>query len=261
VGLPELGAASRGDAATYTDAAGQQESVLRYHHFSVVMNARRRIAFYTAVNIDGRQRFTIHRAADSWILDPRLPQSMQIGNELYAGNKLDRGHLVRRLDPAWGASQPVALSANNDTFHFTNCSPQHRDFNQGQTLWAGLEDYILNNAGHEQLRANVFTGPVLQDADPEYRGVQLPRSFWKVVTTRHATGELSATAYLVSQDSLLSDLEEFSFGAYRTFQVPVHRIEELTGLSFNLPPEADPLGRLEALVRSVELRSLSQIAL
>ena len=27
---------------------------LKYHHFSLVMNRRRRLAFFTAVNIDGR---------------------------------------------------------------------------------------------------------------------------------------------------------------------------------------------------------------
>jgi len=39
--------------------------------------------------------------------------------------------------------------------------------------------------------------------------------------------------WLVSLTSLLKNLEEeFSFGAYKTFQVPIEKIEGLTGLSF-----------------------------
>ncbi|HSD58048.1 MAG TPA: trypsin-like peptidase domain-containing protein, partial [Methanotrichaceae archaeon] len=45
--------------------------VLTYHHFSIVMNAERRLAFYTAVNVDGRQLQRIARGSDKWYFDPR----------------------------------------------------------------------------------------------------------------------------------------------------------------------------------------------
>ncbi|HEY3469710.1 MAG TPA: endonuclease, partial [Amycolatopsis sp.] len=65
-----------------------------------------------------------------------------------------------------------------------------------------------------------------------------------------------ATAYLLSQEELIKGLEvagEFSYGAYRTYQVPVRRIADLTGLSFGELPDADPLERLEStgVVREV----------
>jgi endonuclease G len=41
---------------------------------------------------------------------------------------------------------------HDDTFHFTNCCPQHERFNQGKNLWAGLEDYLLNRAADERKR-------------------------------------------------------------------------------------------------------------
>src|SRR5215218_4759367 len=118
---------------------------LRYHHFSVVMHRARRLALFTAVNIDGELSRRPRRERDRWILDPRLPASEQTGEAVYRDNPLDRGHLVRRLDPAWG-SEVLARAANDDTFHFTNATPQHHDFNAGNTLWAGLEDDVLENA-------------------------------------------------------------------------------------------------------------------
>jgi endonuclease G len=89
---------------------------------------------------------------------------------------------------------------------------------------------------------------VLADDDDAYRGVQLPRQFWKVVAMVKRSGELSVTGYLLSQASLLEDLEadeEFSYGAYRTFQVPVRRIAALTGLGLDPHIAADPLERVE----------------
>ena len=261
VPLPTLPDALVPLAAENRQATSEPRYVLPYHHFSVVMNKVRRLAFFTAVNIDGRTGQALRREADHWSLDPRVAVAEQVGEEIYQANPLDRGHLVRRLDPAWGA---LAQAGNDDTFHFTNCSPQHKDFNQNKTTWAGLEDYVLNNAQNSALRVSVVTGPVLAGDDDRYRGVQLPRQFWKVVAMVKADGTLSATAYLLSQEELIHGLEvagEFSYGAYRTFQVPVRRIEALTGLSFGALPDADPLERLESTGTVKEIGSPADLVL
>ena len=108
---------------------------------------------------------------------------------------------------------------------------------------------MLGNADNANLAVSVFTGPVLADDDDRYRGVQLPRQFWKLVAMVKRSGALSVTGYLLSQAALLDELEsdrEFSYGAYRTFQVPVRRIAALTGLGLDPHVAADPLERLEA---------------
>jgi len=96
---------------------------------------------------------------------------------------------------------------------------------------------------------SVLTGPVLAGDDDAYRGAQLPRQYWKVVAMVKRSGALSVTGYLLSQAALLDELEstrEFSYGAYRAFQVPVRRIAALTGLGLDQHVAADPLERLEA---------------
>ncbi|HET7507779.1 MAG TPA: DNA/RNA non-specific endonuclease [Solirubrobacterales bacterium] len=248
VPLPRLSAALAADAVVPAGSDGAApDPVLPYHHFSLVMSRSRKLAIFTAVNIDGATEQRVKRDPDRWSFDPRIPTDCQMGEAIYVDNELDRGHLVRRLDPAWGE---IAKAANDDTFHFTNCSPQHADFNRNATLWAGLEDYILDHADNEQFKVSVFSGPLLADDDPDYREVKLPRQFWKVVTMAKSPGLLSATAYLLSQESLIEGLEvapaEFSFGAYGTFQVQVSEIERLTGLDFGPLPDFDPLGAREA---------------
>lgn len=266
VQLPELSDELASKAAM-VDAAksdGKPAHVLPYHHFSVVLNKERKLALFTAVNIDGGTERRLKRDSDSWSLDPRIPADLQTGEAVYKDNQLDRGHLVRRLDPCWGNSEAVAKGGNDDTFHFTNCAPQHEKFNRNATTWAGMEDHILDHADNEDFKVNVFTGPVLADNDVLYRGVKMPRQFWKVVTMAKNPGGLSATAYLLSQEELVGDLkevapvaegeEDFAFGAFKTFQVPVSEIEKLTGLSFGSLSDHDPLAtRDEAALAPREL--------
>jgi endonuclease G, mitochondrial len=242
---------------------------LPYHHFSVVMHRKRKLALFTAVNIDAAKADQPRRDRDVWLLDPRIPADEQTGEEVYRDNDLDRGHLVRRLDPAWGPQSAVAV---DDTFHFTNCTPQHHEFNAGRTLWLGLEDYVLQNAVTSDLKVSVLTGPVLDDHDPEYRGVTLPLQYWKIVSmVRSDNGNPSVTAYLLSQKSLLDEFraerisgalpESFSYSAYRTFQVPVRRIAGLTGLDLEPYIAADPLERLETTGLPRELVRMEHILL
>src|SRR5512143_507440 len=184
---------SAGDETPLKSGAG---TVLHYSNFSVVMSMSRRIALYTACNIDGQASRKIKRDTDAWFYDDRIDRAHQAGEELYRANELDRGHLVRREDPVWGAQ---AALANDDTFHFTNCSPQHSGMNQ--ITWLGLEDYILQNARVHGLRICVCTGPVLRDDDVVYRGMKIPKEYWKVVAFRtddrpSATAEVQELASL-----------------------------------------------------------------
>jgi endonuclease G, mitochondrial len=250
VPLPDLSPTLLSKAATRTDGGTGPSHILPYHHFSLAMNKERRLAFFTAVNIDGALAERPKREDDQWSLDPRIASDEQIGEPLYKDAKhLDRGHLVRRLDPAWGDSPAVIKTAIDDTFHFTNCSPQHEKFNRNATFWAGLEEYVLEHADNEKFKVNVFSGPVLSDDDEVFDGVKLPKQFWKVVVMAKSPGLLSATAYLLSQASLIEGMEEvaveFSYGAFRTYQVQVAEIERLTGLSFGSLPDFDPLGARE----------------
>jgi len=245
--LPALPDALLADAAINSRAAeGAEPHELPYHHFSVILNGRRRLAFFTAVNIDGRSSLRPSREKDRWFFDPRVRPDQQVGDELYASNPFDRGHLVRRLDPAWGRSERVAKVANDDTFHFSNCSPQHEKFNQGKNLWAGLEDFLLDKAGAEGKRFIVFTGPVFRDDDPDYRGIKIPKEFWKVAAYLKSGVGLVSAAFLVSQAKLVEPVvaeESAAERVARTFQKTVAEIERLTRLDFGPLREADVLNR------------------
>lgn len=230
VELPELTIEQRRAAAKNSNSRREDDAaILPYTHFSIVMNRERQVAFYTAVNIDGTQSRSVERKSDKWYFDGRIAESEQIGEALYKRNILDRGHLVRRLDPVWGEG---AVRANDDTFHFTNCTPQHARFNQGQELWQGLENYLLNRAQSTDRKITVFTGPVTKDTDPLYRGVRLPLAYWKLIAYKK-NNSLRTAAYLLDQSKLVAEMlnyeANFDPGVYR---ISITELIELTGLQF-----------------------------
>ncbi len=264
--IPWLTDEQYANVAINRDAATDRH-VLPYHHFSVVMNRERRVAYFTAVNMDGRREMDVPRSdfRDFWSPDPRVDDDAFLDNDFYRDvgddkNPLDRGHLVRRLDPCWGASLAEVHAANHDTFHWTNCSPQHKSFNRNKTTWGGVENHILNGANNHDLKVSVFTGPVFRDDDPVYitpthLRVRIPLDYWKVVVMVKPDGRLSATGFVISQSDVVDDMIEFAFtDEFEQFQTTVRSIEEMTGLSFRGLADHDPLAGTEEAVGAGPVR-------
>jgi endonuclease G, mitochondrial len=204
-----------------------------YTHFSLAMSVSRRLARWVGWNIDGLTLFpsdSIPRA-DDFRLDPRLPAEVQTGEEVYADNDLDRGHLARRSDLLWG-SLAEARAANDDSFFFTNIAPQMNDFNQSglDGVWGLLEDAVLEQAGLEGRRLTLFGGPVLTDDDVMHRGVRIPGAYWKVVVYV-LDRTLSARCFVLAQEvdplRLGITLDDFA-----TYEVSFGTLEALVSLTF-----------------------------
>jgi endonuclease G len=234
---------------------------LKYMHFSIIMSKSRKLPMLTATNINGTESKKMGRA-DKWFLDGRIDENQQFGNELYLNNRLDRGHMVRREDPIWGND---AETANLDTFHYTNSCPQMDMFNQ-QT-WLGLENYILQNARTCNMSVSVFTGPFFVHNDMLYKetGARIPNSYWKVVAFISETGTPSATAYKISQEKELSELE-FAYGQYKTYQISIQEVMDNTDIDFKSLIQYDGFSQheiesIETNYKISEIKDLNDIML
>jgi endonuclease G, mitochondrial len=278
--------------------AGDDSFELKYHHFSVVVNRTRKLAFFTASNIDGATAKSVNRttkkvtplrpddagleslslseaaeASETWYHDKRLDPGDYAGPEIYSGQRVpgfpdpnsagriarmfQRGHLVRRLDPAWGNDEQ-ALVAETDTFHWTNCTPQVGFFNQGSAdpavagsgrgkLWRAVENYVLRNAVAEKQRVTCFTGPIFADTDREFRGIKVPGRFFKIAIWAEE-GVLRSIAMIADQrkviDAWPEQIGQLSTPAREAFQEPdeldrvddflatIAEVESLTLLDF-----------------------------
>lgn len=225
---------------------GDTKYMLDYYHYSILFNQERKLAFVAGVNYDPSApcQHARDKGGDKWFYDPRVDpeRELQAGEDLYAKNPLDRGHLVRRADAAWGQTAQEAKLANDDTFHFTNCSPQHEITNQGKrsqapaglALWGELETYVASQGQATARRLSIFNGPIFRDNDRSYRGiVKLPKQFWKVIVYEGDGGKPATAAFKLTQANLFKGLEEaFEFEEYETVQLSVKDLEAETGLNF-----------------------------
>ncbi len=220
-------------------------TVFDYMHFSLAMSSSRRFARWVAWNVDGGSLRALSRTGLQFKKDPNLPAKTQVGDELYSNNALDRGHIARRADLVWG-TLAEARRANVDSFFFTNITPQHQAFNQSAAhgIWGELENAIFADVDVADLHVSVLGGPIFSDADPFYRGIALPKQFWKIICYREA-GEsgMNVKGYVLTQADLLNELEVLELPEFVVFEVPISRIGEMTGLMLPVGTAPEGVGR------------------
>lgn len=174
VPLPKLARVAHRAAINLDAEDGDDPHELRYHHFSIVMNADRRLAFFTACNIDGARIKAVVREDKSVIDDPtlkelgvesagaegaeasddfrpdrRIAPEEQMTREFYqkqivAGfpDPKSKERIARIFQKGHitlrgdpaWGSDDRALAAERDTFFYTNAAPQVGFFNQGSAL-------------------------------------------------------------------------------------------------------------------------------
>jgi endonuclease G len=250
VPLPTLTAAGRRAAARLEDDSVE----LKYHKFSIVMHKQRRMALFTASNVDWRAALRKVKGrkptrkqltgladgvAEKWVPDPRIADEHQLPDVFYSkdGGAFDKGHLVRRDDVCWGSSFKDIQKANGDTYRMPNCSPQVAVFNQGARgtdNWGDLETLVQRESRSERLI--VFAGPMFADDDPVFDGrddagpvqIRIPRRYWKIVVARGDSGP-QVYGFTLTQD--LSAIEFAVPAAWKRHLARVSAIEEsLQGL-------------------------------
>ena len=248
VPLPAISDSMQQDTATVRPDARKNGDPfeLAYYHYSVYMNKRRRTAWFSAANVDGDHRPQIgKRQGDRWYQDTRILKTEQLGQDAFE-HGIDRGHLTRREDTAWGDDVESATAANNDTFHFTNCSLQASPFNRGKDRWQGLEQFLLEqHAKKERRRMMVITGPLFSSNDPVYKNdrmnysVRCPLQFWKVCVLIRQDDTPAATGFVLGQEDIqsLPGFEE-AFDVAAT-QIKIADLEKRTGLDFGRLREFD----------------------
>lgn len=236
---------------------GSTDHELKYRHFSVWMQRERRLALFTASNVDWRNRPKVvegkstsrdslagwppnNRFAELWVDDPRLEARFQLPDSFYTDDKgaFDKGHITRRDDVCWGTTFAEIQMANGDTFHVTNCSPQTKPFNQssqGADNWGDLENAVAKLTKRDGQAACLYAGPVFAPDDRWFRGkiagsaarIQIPSRYWKIVVVKEA-GAFQSFGFILDQDIRAITETEFSVTAeWMAAWKPIREIEAL----------------------------------
>lgn len=232
--------------------------VIPYYHYSLVMNEDRRLLAWAASNVDysaAARKFTKTRKAyggENWRPDPRVATErpglqLEDADFYKPAGKIDRGHIVRREDGAWGGDAREAEFGNSDTYHWTNCTPQHEAFNQSgkDGIWGQFEEHIQREIKADGGRMTVFAGPVLNPDDPEPKNeegdtIQVPMEYWKVViAVSQEAGESVRRAYgfVFDQTEPVKKngfgFERLNMDDFEIFQMTIRDITKKTGIEFD----------------------------
>ena len=167
---------------------------------------------------------------DKWEYDPLLPRSYQgTAYNSYGVSGYDRGHQLPSAD------RLCTTAANEQTFYFTNITPQNHDLNT--YVWEKAEAHIRGLVNTNDT-LYVVTGCVLQTAadstiqyikDNEGKDVAVPKAYFKVVL-KYKPGE-GNNGYA----AIGFWFENRSYGDVnisRSYARSVDDIEKLTGFDF-----------------------------
>ena len=219
--------------------------VLKYHHYSTMQHAVRRVPVVSAINVPRKFRYAAlgkESRKDKWLRDNRIDFDAQLDDKWYVKSGFDKGHLSRREDAEWGTNMALAKTAADMTCSYANAAPQVPALNRAifghHGKWGTLEQKLLEEGikleEGKSSRISIFAGPLFEEDDPVYASVQVALSFFKIVAW-YKDDALQATAFRLSQEKLVGkiEFEELRFDELlKTEQKPIAWIEKATGLQF-----------------------------
>jgi endonuclease G len=146
--------------------------------------------------------------------DPLIATESASGND-YRGSGYDRGHLAPAADMAW------SKLAMDESFYYSNMSPQSPSFNRG--IWKKLESQVRNWALlYDSIY--VITGPVLDSGLVSIgSNVSIPKCYYKSVL-KYSGDIPSVMAFLLPNEGSKLPLQNFTLS--------VDSLEQISGLDF-----------------------------
>lgn len=148
--------------------------------------------------------------------DPNV-SSGSASNADYKTSSYERGHLVPAADRAF------SKEAMQETFYFSNISPQAHNFNNG--VWRELEE-LTRSWAKKFKKLYVITGPMLNEPPKSYIGVNevaVPVGYFKVLLDV-TEPEHKGIAFIIPNTISYDPLFEFA--------VSIDEVEAKTGLDF-----------------------------
>ena len=199
---------------------------------------------------------------DAWAVDEELPEEMRTEEADHKSDGFDKGHLCASEDRVY------TKEANEQTFYYSNMSPQLNDFNGG--FWRGLEEqvqtwgrstasgtydkvYVAKGGTLNELLVN-FNGTHVSGGTPTtdengftIHGLACPASYFMAVLTEKGN-DFHAIAFLIPhQEGLIRNPKAEDLQKY---VIPVDELERKTGIDFfcNLDDAVENQVEAEAVI-------------
>lgn len=218
-------------------------------NYALEWDNTKRHANWVAFTFDTTTSADNVKSTDAWSVDPKLPAEMQVQESDHKNDGFDKGHLCASEDRVY------LKEANEQTFYYSNMSPQLNDFNGG--FWGKLEArvqtwgrstadgvydkvYVTKGGTLNKLLKN-FKGTTVNGGTPTtdangftIHGLACPEYYFMAVLSQkddvfHAIDFLVPHKEGMTRNPSSDELKEYV--------VSVDKLEEETGIDFfcNLP--------------------------
>ena len=218
-------------------------------NYALEWDNTKRHANWVAFTFDTTTSADNVKRTDAWSVDPKLPAEMQVQENDHKNDGFDKGHLCASEDRVY------LKEANEQTFYYSNMSPQLKDFNGG--FWRKLETrvqtwgrstadgvydkvYVTKGGTLNKLLKN-FKGTTVNGGTPTtdangftIHGLACPEYYFMAVLSQK-DDVFHAIAFLVPHKEGMT--ENPSSDELKEYVVSVDKLEEETGIDFfcNLP--------------------------
>lgn len=218
-------------------------------NYALEWDNTKRHANWVAFTFDTTTSADNVKRTDAWSVDPKLPAEMQVQESDHKNDGFDKGHLCASEDRVY------LKEANEQTFYYSNMSPQLNDFNGG--FWGKLEArvqtwgrstadgvydkvYVTKGGTLNKLLKN-FKGTTVNGGTPTtdangftIHGLACPEYYFMAVLSQK-DDVFHAIAFLVPYKEGMT--RNPSSDELKEYVVSVDKLEEETGIDFfcNLP--------------------------
>ena len=191
------------------------EYVITHSAYSLSYNESNEQANWVAYELTKEETNSTFERTNQFITDPQVKTGSANAQD-YKGSGYDRGHLAPAGDMGWSST------AMNESFYYSNMSPQNPGFNRG--VWKRAEELVRSWA-REYQSVYIVTGPVLTAGLPTigYNKVSVPKYYYKVVLDIHKP-EVKGIGFIIANTGSKESLQSFA--------VSIDRVEKITGIDF-----------------------------
>ncbi|MBR6945446.1 MAG: DNA/RNA non-specific endonuclease, partial [Prevotella sp.] len=173
--------------------------------------------------------------SDAWAEDPDIPSAYRLDDSrsYYSGSGFTRGHIIPSAD------RQYSVSANRQTFYYSNIHPQYGGFNSGKNYdspWLRLEDQVRTWTRRSSTDTlYVCKGGTIDSEDNILMRIKneliVPKYFFVACLAKGKTG-YSAIAFYIKHDN-----NDHGANPLSDYAMSIDQLEEKTGIDFfcNLP--------------------------
>lgn len=195
--------------------------IVKHTYYTLEYSKEHKQAKWVAYKLWGNYSNGTAERKDKFVVDPNVPEEFSANNKDYKGTGYDRGHLLP------SANMTFSQKANDETFYYSNISPQVPDFNRG--IWKSLEELERDWAKKYEV-IYVVTGGVLKDNLGKIgKGISIPDFFYKAILRYEKAGDIQAIGFCLPNKSNPVNFYDIA--------ISIDSLEKITGINFfaNLP--------------------------